>query len=688
MKTGAAELGRDAQDLTSDFTSGAQTRALPSASSGGAGYRAEREDELVGASAEIEHALKTLRRNLSIILLAALVGFTAAYFAIDSRGPTYEAESTVLLETGPSTASQILEVLGRLELSRSMIATQVDIMESRGVLGDVADRLSLVEDPRYNPALREPSMFSVGGLRDAITSLIGAATPRAAMPEAAQREAVVNRLDSQIQIRREGDSLALAVVAEASDPETAAAIANMVTTVYLEKLSRERRAEIETAVRILRERATTLTEKISTLEQRLALQIREARLDDAQYDERLRGEIAQLAARAAIAPDSTPEERALKERLLAETQRVEEQLRARTLAEVQRGQIERELETDRSRYQFVVERLSTLDTETEALRSSARLLSSAEPPTEPSGFSALTAGLMGAVGFSVVSVIGVFVVAAIDTRIREPEQIETALGAPCFTSVPELRSRRSIGNAAASSPHERMRSRPQSGFSEAVRRLFLQVASSVNSPDCNIVAVTSSLPNEGKSTMSLCLAVAARPRYRRIALVDLDLRRHGLASMLMASAGVDERTSRRDLRAWFEGRVELEQVACTFDALPGIDVFPAMYVEGDLSAVLTSDNLELLFDYLRENYDFVIVDTPPALPVSDIELVAPCADGLLVVVGWEAVTYGALREMGKILEHINAPLMGAVLNRVNTRKQWRSGGARIADYYKYYDAEA
>lgn len=176
------------------------------------------------------------------------------------------------------------------------------------------------------------------------------------------------------------------------------------------------------------------------------------------------------------------------------------------------------------------------------------------------------------------------------------------------------------------------------------------------------------MPGEGKSAISLSLSLATRASFRRIAVVDLDLRRAGLTDQVSAGADDGPRLKDRNLRAWLEGAVGIARVPSGFRSAPGVDVLPTLLDPQNPAPELIREHLDELFGFLRDNYDLVIIDTPPLLLISDFELVAPHADGVLFVVGWEMVNEAALATAAKMLQRVRTPVLGAILNRVNLKR--------------------
>jgi len=199
-------------------------------------------------------------------------------------------------------------------------------------------------------------------------------------------------------------------------------------------------------------------------------------------------------------------------------------------------------------------------------------------------------------------------------------------------------------------------SRRQQGVHEAFRRIrtnlrFLDVEFPVN-----VVVVTSSAVGEGKSTVALNLADALAEDGRRVVLVDADLRRPMIARYL----GVDGDVGLVDV---LTGKSELEDALQKWSRKDQF-VLPAGPLPPNAAELLGSSAMAKLMVELREQFDMVIIDSPPLLPVTDASVLARHADGALVVVRHARTTRHQLDAAIDSLRAVQARILGTVINRV------------------------
>ena len=291
-----------------------------------------------------------------------------------------------------------------------------------------------------------------------------------------------------------------------------------------------------------------------------------------------------------------------------------------------------------------------------------RVVQPAAPPVEPSSISlpvALVLGLLAGVGAGVG---GALLRNALDTSVTSPDQLRSIAKAPTLGTIgfdPQV-PRRPL------TVHED----PQAPRAEAFRqfRTNLQFID-VDRPH-RILAVTSSMPSEGKTTTLANLAIALATAGYRVLAVDADLRRPKLASLLGLDGSVG-------LTSALSGRADLGQVIQHWSG--GVDVLASGPVPPNPSELLGSSQMASMLQQLSAEYDVVLVDTPPLLPVTDAAAVAPATDGVLLVCRFKKTTREQLGAAVQALEAVSAPLLGTVFSMVPA-----TGPRAYAQYNAYY----
>ena len=252
----------------------------------------------------------------------------------------------------------------------------------------------------------------------------------------------------------------------------------------------------------------------------------------------------------------------------------------------------------------------------------------------------------------------------LDTKVRGTESIAELSGRPILGEIPLIKS-----------PEERLltlESDPFGGHAEAIRRLrtnmlFVDVTTGGHS-----FVVTSSVPGEGKTTTSVNLAMAMADAGSRVLLLDADLRNPSVAKTLGLEGGVG-------LTTILLGRAQASDVVQQWGS-SSLFVLPAGQRPPNPSELLGSEPMEQLFQKLAHDYDFILVDSPPVVPVIDAVLINRMTHGLILVVADDRTRKRDLGSAIKSLETVDVPISGFALNMVANHK---SAGYR----YGYYGRE-
>lgn len=204
---------------------------------------------------------------------------------------------------------------------------------------------------------------------------------------------------------------------------------------------------------------------------------------------------------------------------------------------------------------------------------------------------------------------------------------------------------------------------------EAIRRLGSNLSYLHLDASANCVLVTSAMPNEGKTSTAVNLALSLAENYR-VALVDADLRRPSLSDMLGLAGGLG-------LVDVITGRASLDQALQPW-ARGTVQVLTAGPVPPNPSQLLAASQTSDLMRGLKERFDYVIIDTAPLLPVHDAALLGQIADTVLVVVNARATTTGQFTECLRSLELVGLQAGGIVLNQATAERR--------SSYYEDYVA--
>ncbi len=339
--------------------------------------------------------------------------------------------------------------------------------------------------------------------------------------------------------------------------------------------------------------------------------------------------------------------------------------------------LKRDVESYRTLYEGLLEKLKEAGV-TAGLKSSnirpvdmARVPVSPSEPNVPRNLSfALALGLTTGIGLA-------FLLEGLDNTVRTPEQATLISGLPSLGMIPlgskspsEGSGRKRLAVAASKEAVELVtQSRPQSQMAESYRALRTSLLlSSIGSPPKTIL-VTSALPQEGKSTTSINTAIVLAQKGTRVLLIDADLRRPSVHKTL----GMGPRTGLSNV---LTGSATLQQTIVRSSILPSLFILPAGTPPPNPAELLASSNMRDVLAELREEYDHIVVDTPPTLSVTDAVVMSTRADAVVLVIRCGQTTKQALRRSRDLLTQVNARVCGVLLNAVDLDSP---------DYYYYYE---
>ena len=191
--------------------------------------------------------------------------------------------------------------------------------------------------------------------------------------------------------------------------------------------------------------------------------------------------------------------------------------------------------------------------------------------------------------------------------------------------------------------------------------------------DNKAIVLTSSTPNEGKSTVSIGLALALVESGKRVLFVDADLRK----SVLVGRHKVTEEV--KGLSHYLSGQADLNDVICRTQEA-GLFVIFAGVVPPNPSELLGQKRFAHLIENAKANYDYVIIDAPPLGNVIDAAVISKVCDASVLVVAAKSVSYKFVRTVKEQLEKTGCPILGVVLNKVDM-KQNKYYGKYYGNYY-------
>lgn len=716
----------------------------------------ENDDEVT-----ISYLLAMLRRRMSVAIVTAAICFALGFLWTVASPQVYQASADVVLITNqtailPGEASEAQETRVRTE----DVETQIQLIGSREMAGQVYDELDLGSDPQFRGDVLEPrSTF------DNIRSTIGfdrsVDTDTGAINMEMFRERAIAYLIDALEVERVGNSFNLRITVRDSEAERATQIANTYARLYTTDDARQQAQRNETAARVLGDRleelrqqanedfaavqqyrvsndllsdaATSLSEQeISTYNQQIAIARAEAAQDaqalasarsqlsrggagnvgqatNSAVIGALRAQRAQLSAREAdlarryldrhpelitvreqladidrqIDAEVNREIRALEARAQSSAQRLNSllssragtrsQLRGDNTALVQLSDLQREADASQALYESYLQRYNEVLAGSGAEQPSARMISVADVPIFPVS---PNWPLMLALSAIIGVVLGVLVAILTELSYRgitTLDDAETKLGLAGLGTVPAYKSVKPAGTSAL----DTVANHPDGAFAESLRNVLVSIGRQARGR-CEVIAVTSAIPGEGKTTLAACIGRTIAMAHQSVVVVDCDIIRSQLSRMFNLNNG--EAGLFEALHDEHAPIVQYQEDDSEMRILP----ITRPFKKGE--RLTEEGRLELVINRLREQFDFVILDCPPVLPIAETREIVGLADRVVLVVAWrktlDKIVKAAVRQLpGRVLAKT-----GIALNQVDMRKQVRFGGSDAASFYKHYEA--
>jgi capsular exopolysaccharide synthesis family protein len=675
---------------------------------------------------------------MSIVAVSLAVGVLALFLV----HPTYRATSSVEIE------DQAVKVLGTEDMqpvsgsqdTDRLLQTQIDILKSRALAERVADGLNLAADNRFLAAegVKPKDSIRREQVIEALRSNLGASLPRdsrvvpiefdSASPALAatiansyadnliagnlqrhydtstySKDFLQNQLtltkarleQSETALLSYARSVGIVDPSAGGDPNDANNNApHSLTSANLidlnQSLAAARATRIQAQGRWQQAASTPLMSLPDVLGNPAIQQMAQRKAElEAQYQEDLQHrkpdhpvvqqELAaiksldrQTAALAESIRNSIRNQYETAQKQESELQGTVNQLKGATLAEQSLGIryniLKREVDTNRELYNGLLQRYKEVSAEAGVTSNNISVIDRAEPPLLPVAPSplvnislSLLAGLILALG----------AVAALETfhdGVRAPDEIEQRFGVPLLGVIPRLK-----GQAAAAELVDR-----SSNISEAYQSVRASVELSSENGSPRTLLITSSREGEGKSTTALAMARDAAAAGRKVLLVDADMRRPSVHTLLglKKSPGLSNMLTQQLPASSVIYPTETE----------GLFAMPAGPKPPSPSELLGGAGFRALISYLKEEFDQIIIDSPPVLGLADVPRLAAVVDGTMIVMEANRSHRGAIAAAMRRLSSARARIIGAVLVKFDPKKA-DAGASYMLDYYSYGNSD-
>ncbi len=342
---------------------------------------------------------------------------------------------------------------------------------------------------------------------------------------------------------------------------------------------------------------------------------------------------------------------------------------------IEYGVLRREAESNRQIYESLMQRTKETGISSELKTTNVRIVDPAEVPRAP-----ISPNLSRAfsVAFGTSLLFGVciaFLFEYMDNRIKTPQELKAQLGVAFLGMVPAA----DMGKGGSD---PLLFNAVPANFAEAFKGIRTNVLFSSAEEGMRAVVVTSSGPGEGKSVASSNIAIALAQAGQRVLLMDADMRRPRVHEIF----ATDQEPGLSNV---LTGNAKVGDAIRRSTSVPGLWLLASGYIPPNPAELLGSHRYRDFMGSLDGQFDWVIIDSPPVLVVTDASIVAHQASGVVFVVGADKTNKHSARAAVEQLDAANAHIVGAILNRVDLKRHpYYYSSYYRKEYSKYYVASS
>ena len=694
---------------------------------------------------DLRHLIMVVWRAKWLMALFAILGIAIAYAQLLRITPLYMAESRVLWEINQANYVDIDPVARGLAGDYFSLASQIEVIESGRLLKRVVKDLELAKDPVFNAGLQPPegwtrwlSLSNI--LAEARAYAFGTQTRVEVeqTPEMLER-GMVSALRGAVEAEWLDGTYVLIIRVTTSNPKRSAELANEMARYYiLDQLETkfdatrqatdwltERVADLRVALEDAEHSVEEFSSKMSLVsEEALAASARQLKdlreraktlgieRDETRVRQQAVGEARSSADFTAVAalmreprlvtladeiarldqPDQTELRDAMIARFDAEFERgktrmafsierlgAQEATIQETIVELEKKQdtqaaallelrqLQREAEASRLIYEFFLARLKETSVQEGIHRPDARILTEAEVPGWPSFPNRSVNLMVGGGGGLFLALALVFLFERMNASFRSTEELESRTGQAVIGTIPmaPVTGRRALLNYLIE--------KPTSSIAEAIRNLRTSVLlANVDNPP-QVIMTTSALPGEGKTTCCIALAQISKALGKRVLLIECDIRRRTFRNYF-------DLPERGGILSVLSGAKSFEETV-HLDEGSGLHILPGEESSVNAADIFASHRFADFIAEMRQNYDFIFIDTPPVLAVPDARVIAKTCDAVIFCVRWNKTARETVVEGIRFFAQIKVKIAGLVLSQVNVNKMARYGYSNYG-YYK------
>lgn len=640
----------------------------------------------MGEAAEVldlSRLLSTLwQRKLRMATWAVCGAWGALMWVVFVATPGFQATATLVHSESEASMPSLTALVPGITKSDSAANTEVETLRARSLLAKVVAELGLIDDAEFNPVLMPPSTIRK------LAETYGILQPKPRLNPAQALTLTIDSLLAAVSVRNIPESFVFEVMVESPAPEKAAAIANALSKHHIDRQVNEKMAHAETAAKWLTGQVAALQAELEAAEEVLvetSAQMSLVNVESLALEARTLKEIRERIASLMV---SSPRSNRLKSLRQLERQQ------ATKLAEQNRDylllrQLERVARSAQIVHAQFLEQLKETRAQIDLAKPDTSILSPAEVPVIPTRPKGGLMILMGAALAMLVSAGRTLQQEAARSTARTATELEDATGRNVLGQIPEFstagaRNFRRWGNEMGRRLGMRRKDNtsaliygmlnPRDPVAMEAVRALRRILTLQQNQGAQVIMVTSAMPEEGKSALTLSLALTQAQLGKRVLVLDADLRGAGLDPYVG--------TGRDGLMPLLNKKVTLEEAVEQQRDLQ-IDVLRGGQSARSPADLFAFPAFRRILREARDAYDLIIIDTPPVLAFPDAQTLATLADTVICAVRWDSTESEHVNEALHHLRLGGGRVHGLVLTRVSRKKMRRYGLGEADNLLRY-----
>jgi succinoglycan biosynthesis transport protein ExoP len=345
-------------------------------------------------------------------------------------------------------------------------------------------------------------------------------------------------------------------------------------------------------------------------------------------------------------------------------------------AQIRLAELQRDADADRALLETFLTRSKETAGQNAFEEADARIISPADLPVRPSSPQVALAVAVALAASIFLGIFIAFLIEALQTGFRFPEEVEQLTGTPVLRVVPEL-----PGNLEGRlKPHDFVLREPASAYAEALQAVRTNLRFATGGAAPRVVLLTSGTAGEAKSTVALSLARLAARAGQRTVLIDADMRRPSIAALMKFRPA-------KGLEDLLSGQATLAEVIVK-DEATGLEIIPSRAGASQPQDLLSGARMSELIHGLRQAHDLVIIDSPPVTFVSDAVIMSSLVDFTLYLIRWQSTPREVAQSGLMQLHRSGATALGVMLTRAKLRRHEAYGYGTDTGYYGTAPASA